>query len=116
MAGDIAFEVFTPLGLIVRVTRNYWELIAMVKHPVMRDRAADAGGASMGQVKVFYDRAGNTLAVWFGAPQEEYICEETGDEIILMKDRNGQVTGFEKLNFSVPAQEQLRFAFEAVTT
>ena len=69
----------------------------------------------MEQVKVFYDRAGNTLTVWFGDSQEEYICEETGDEIILMKDRTGRVIGFEKLNFSVPVPEQLRFAFETVS-
>ena len=69
----------------------------------------------MEQVKVFYDHAGNTLTVWFGDSQEEYICEETGDEIILMKDRTGRVIGFEKLNFSVPAPEQLRVAFETVS-
>ena len=69
----------------------------------------------MEQVKVFYDRAGNTLTVWFGDPQDEYVCEETGDEVILMKDRAGRVIGFEKLNFSVPVPEQLRFAFETVS-
>ena len=46
----------------------------------------------MEQVKIFYDRAGNTLTVWFGDPQDEYICEETGDEVVLMKDRTGKVT------------------------
>jgi uncharacterized protein YuzE len=69
----------------------------------------------MEQVKVFYDREGNTLTVWFGDPQQEHICEETGDEVILMKDKNGRVIGFEKLNFSVPASEQLHVAFETVT-
>ena len=68
----------------------------------------------MDQVRVFYDRAGNTLTVWFGNPQEEYVGEEVGDEVILMKDRTGQVIGFEKLNFSVPAPEHLHFAFETV--
>lgn len=70
----------------------------------------------MEQVKVFYDRTGNTLTVWFGDPQAEHVCEETGDEVILMKDRTGRVIGFEKINFAVPAPEQLRFAFETVTT
>ncbi len=68
----------------------------------------------MEQVKVFYDRAGNTLTVWFGDPEDEYVCEETGDEVILMKDRTGRVIGFEKLNFSLPTSEKLRIAFEAV--
>lgn len=68
----------------------------------------------MRQVSVCCDRAGKTLTVWFGDPQEEYSCEETGDEVILMKDKEGRVIGFEKLNHSVPADEQLRFAFEAI--
>jgi uncharacterized protein YuzE len=70
----------------------------------------------MAEVKVFYDREGNTLTVWFGEPKEEYIAEETGDEVILMKDRNGRVIGFEKLNFAMPQSEQLRVAFETIAT
>ena len=53
----------------------------------------------MEKVKVFYDKKGNTLTVWFGEPENEYICEETGEEIILMKDEKGKVIGFEKLNY-----------------
>ena len=66
----------------------------------------------MAEVKVFYDRTGNTLTVWFGNPQDEHICEETGDEVILMKDSSGRVIGFEKLNFSIAKPESLRVAFE----
>ena len=69
----------------------------------------------MAQVKVFYDHAGNTLTVWFGDPQDEYICEETGEEVVLMKDKSGHVLGFEKLNFEVAKPEQLRVAFETIT-
>jgi len=68
----------------------------------------------MAKVRVFYDRVGNTLTVWFGDPQDEYVCEETGDEVILMKDRSGHVIGFEKLNFSPVEPELVRVAFEAV--
>ena len=66
----------------------------------------------MAQVKLFYDREGNTLTVWFDNPQDEYICEETGDEVVLMKDKSGRVIGFEKLNYSISKSEQLRVAFE----
>ncbi|MGB8646475.1 MAG: DUF2283 domain-containing protein [Anaerolineae bacterium] len=69
----------------------------------------------MEQIKVFYDRTGNTLTVWFGDPKDEYVAEETGDEVVLMKDKGGHVIGFEKLNFTVPASEQIRVAFEAIT-
>ena len=68
----------------------------------------------MAQVKVFYDETGNTLTVWFGNSQAEYVCEETGDEVILMKDKAGKVIGFEKLNFSIASPKHLQVAFETV--
>ena len=68
----------------------------------------------MAQVKVYYDKEGNTLTVWFGNSQNEYICEETGDEVVLMKNKSGQVIGFEKLNYSLSKTEPLNVIFEAV--
>lgn len=68
----------------------------------------------MAQVKVYIDREGNTLTVWFGNPQDEYDAEETGDEIVLMKDRAGKVIGFEKLNYELPKPDSLSVAFETV--
>jgi len=68
----------------------------------------------MAQVKVYYDKEGNTLTVWFGDSQDEYICEETGDEVVLMKNKSGQVIGFEKLNYSLSKTEPLNVTFEAV--
>ena len=68
----------------------------------------------MDQVKVFYDEVGNTLTVWFGNPQDEYVAEETGEEVVLMKDKAGKVIGFEKLNFSITKPKRLQVAFETV--
>lgn len=68
----------------------------------------------MAEVKVFYDREGRTLTVWFTDQSPEYVCEETGDEVILMKDAAGHVIGFEKLNFSIPQADSLRVALETV--
>jgi len=68
----------------------------------------------MAQVKVYYDQVGNTLTIWFGKPEEEYICEETGDEIVLMKNKHGQVIGFERLNYLAAKTEQWQVAFETL--
>ena len=68
----------------------------------------------MAQVKVYYDREGNTLTVWFDNPADEYIAEETGEEIVLMKSREGKVIGFEKLNFTAQSTDAVRVAFEAL--
>ncbi len=57
---------------------------------------------------------GNTLTVWFGNPQDEYVSEETGQAIVLIKDKEGHVIGFEKLNFIVDKPSHLQVAFETV--
>jgi uncharacterized protein YuzE len=53
----------------------------------------------MEKIRVYYDTKGNTLNVWFDDPKKEHICEETGEEVILAKDKKGRVIGFEKLNY-----------------
>jgi uncharacterized protein YuzE len=69
----------------------------------------------MAEVKVYYDQAGNTLTIWFGSPQDEYISEETRDAVILMKDSNGQVIGFEKLNYTIPSTANLKISLDTAT-
>lgn len=53
----------------------------------------------MDKVRIHFDREGNTLSVWFDDPLKEAVCQETDDDVILVKDRRGRVIGFERLNF-----------------
>ena len=66
----------------------------------------------MAEVKIFHDREGQTLMVWFTDPSLEHVAEETGDEVVLMKDRSGRVIGFEKLNFLIPESDSVQAAVE----
>lgn len=54
---------------------------------------------------IVFNKAGNTLDIWFDNPKKEFISEETGEELILKKDKKGRIIGFEKLNF-VPAKRE----------
>lgn len=67
----------------------------------------------MDPIRVIHDREGNTLTVWFGDPNTEYICDEAADDVILMKDEAGRVIGLEKLNFSRSTGDRVHVAFEA---
>ena len=51
----------------------------------------------MDKVMVYYHKETDTMDIWFGDPNEEHICEEAGEGIILKKDRKGRVIGIEKL-------------------
>jgi uncharacterized protein YuzE len=64
----------------------------------------------MEKITIVYNRKVNTLDVWFGDPKDEFICEETGEEIILKKDKSGKVIGFEKLNCLPIAEAEMEMA------
>jgi len=53
----------------------------------------------MEKIKVIHDTMGQTLTVWFDDPAKEYICEETSEEVVLIKDADGHVIGFELLHY-----------------
>lgn len=53
----------------------------------------------MEKIKVVHDTKGHTLTVWFDDPAKEHVCEETSEEIVLIKDVGGRVIGFEMLNY-----------------
>jgi hypothetical protein len=60
------------------------------------------------KIRVYHDRLGNTLTVWFDDPNKEHVCEEIADDLVLMKDRRGRVLGFERLNYLSKKQQGVR--------
>ena len=58
-------------------------------------------------IKIHYDADGKTLTVWFDDPTKEFIAEETGEEVIIIKDRDNKVIGFERLNFTLESDQDL---------
>ncbi len=59
----------------------------------------------MDRLRVYDDRAGNMLSVWFDDPEKEHTCEETDDDIVLVKVKRGRVIGFERLSFLTGKQQ-----------
>ena len=41
---DLIFKVTTPLGFKVTTSKNYWEYITTVKHPIVRGMESDVIG------------------------------------------------------------------------
>ncbi len=85
-------------------------------HYGVRDRRHQRRRENMAEVNVYYDPHGRTLTVWFGCPQSEYVCEETGEEVVLMKDRQVRVIGFERLNYPSAGRgtQPVRMAFQTL--
>jgi uncharacterized protein YuzE len=54
----------------------------------------------MDRVVVYYHKDSDKMDIWFGNPEDEFMCEEAGEGIIFKKDKNGKVIGIEKLYVS----------------
>ncbi len=61
----------------------------------------------MEKIKIIFTKETNTLDIWFDDPKKEWVCEETGEDIVLKKDKNGTVIGIEKLHASSSIKKQL---------
>jgi hypothetical protein len=53
----------------------------------------------MAHIKVIHDPVGETLTVYWDDPEREEVCEEVGQGLILIKDTEGEIIGFERLYF-----------------
>ena len=60
----------------------------------------------MVQIKVIHDPVGETLTVYWDDPEREEVCEEVGHGLILIKDAQGEVIGFERLYFKLKTSLQ----------
>ncbi len=67
----------------------------------------------MDKIKVIHDTVGHTLTVWLDEPTQEHVCQETTEEVVLMKDVEGRVIGFELLHYR-PASTEPGLAVETV--
>ena len=67
----------------------------------------------MDKIKVIHDAVGHTLTVWFDEPSKETICEETADEVVLMKNAERRIIGFELLHYH-PAEDKAEIAVETI--
>lgn len=71
----------------------------------------------MSKIKIYYDKRGRTLSVWFDDPKKEVMSEEVGDRTIVSKDKKGKVIGLEKLYVDFPKKSsQKSIPIEFATT
>ncbi len=72
---DILFEVMTPLGFQVRVTKDYWELIVSIKHPVMAGREQDVKMALEQPDKIRQSKSDENVFLFYKSERaRRWIC------------------------------------------
>lgn len=85
---EFLFEVMTPLGFRVRVTRAYWEIIVTIKHPVMAGYEEDVQKTLMDPDEIRQSRSDKNVYLFYKAEREKrWICavsKQTGNEGFLI--------------------------------
>ena len=85
---EILFEVMTPLGFQVRVTKAYWELIVTIKHPVMAGREEDVKMALTQPDEIRQSKSDEMVFLFYKEEREKrWICavsKQTGSEGFLI--------------------------------
>lgn len=72
---DVLFEVQTPLGFRVRVTRSYWQLIVTVKHPVMTGREMEVQATLTNPDEVRQSRQDPAVYLFYRSEQvKRWVC------------------------------------------
>lgn len=61
----------------------------------------------MAKINIIHDTIGNTLTIYFGDPNKESLSELTDDEIILMKDVDGNIIGAEFIHLNVGPDDDI---------
>ena len=85
---DLLFEVRTPLGFSVRVTKARWELITTIKHPVMNGREAIVKLALASPDEVRQSRSEATVFLFYTADgTRRWVCavaKHAGNDAVLV--------------------------------
>lgn len=53
----------------------------------------------METLKIYHDEVGKKLTIWFDDPNKEFLVDEVEEDISLIKDKNGNIIGIERLNY-----------------
>ena len=84
----VLFEVRTPLGFAVRVTRARWELITTIKHPVMAGHESTVRQALERPDEVRQSRTDPDVFLFYHAQEtRRWVCaiaKQAGDEAFLV--------------------------------
>lgn len=85
---EVLFEVMTPLGFQVRVTKAYWELIVTIKHPIMAGREEDVKKALAQPDEIRQSKSDEMVFLFYKEEREKrWICavsKQTGSEGFLI--------------------------------
>lgn len=69
----------------------------------------------MADLTILHDAAHEILTVWFVPPPTEFLQEPVGPEVVLLKDRQGHVLGFERHHYVPTSKGAIDLEFRTIS-
>ena len=87
-SSELLFEVLTPLGFRVRVTRAYWELITTIKHPIMAHREKEVKATLSDPAEIRRSKADPEVFLFYSVERaKRWVCavarRQDGDGFLI---------------------------------
>ncbi len=74
MTADLLFEVTTPIAVVVRCSRSYWNFIVTYKHPIMAGLEQDVETVLADPDEVRRSRQDPDLLLFYRASSRPWLC------------------------------------------
>lgn len=99
---DLLFEVMTPLGFRVRVSRSYWKVIISNKHPVMAGHESDVKSALQNPDEIRRSKIDSAVYLFYKTQRKgRWVCavskRKNGDGFLITAYPTGVIKTGEKV-------------------
>ena len=74
------FNVLTPLGFYIRSTKEWWEYVSTVKHPILEGRLADVIATLSDPLEVRRSTKDPAVLLFYRAEPPRFLCAVTRKE------------------------------------
>jgi hypothetical protein len=77
------FNVLTPLGFYVRCTKEWWEYVSTVKHPVLEGRLEDVIATLSAPLEVRQSTKDPAVFLFYRVETSRFLC-------VVIRKENGE--------------------------
>lgn len=74
MVDDIYFQVQTPLGVTIRTTKDYWEIIVSTKHPSVKRFESEVGKTLVNPDQIRRSKQDQKVCLYYKSIGKLFMC------------------------------------------
>ncbi|MBI5554427.1 MAG: DUF4258 domain-containing protein [Elusimicrobia bacterium] len=74
MPSELYFEVVSKLGVKIRTTKSHWDLITLIKHPIIRDLEPEVKNCLCQPMEIRLSQDSNEVYLYYTRWTKYWLC------------------------------------------